>query len=427
MSSFADASSAPRIPTRTWTIILLLGLSGQVAWNVENTWFATFVYDTITPDSRPVAAMTAISALVATVTTLGMGAWSDRIGRRKPFILIGYVLWALSTAVFPAAAIPQAVGLGVFLVIVLDAVMTFFGSTANDAAFNAWVTDVTRRGNRGVVEGVLQALPVLATMIGMGVSGVVIDAFGYTPFFLALGGIVLLMGLIGGFLLTDAPDLRPSPVNSVWAELRELFRPASVKANANLFLVFAALGIFSIGLQISWPYELIYLNHTLGITKSEAGLITAVVAPVLILFALPIGRLTDKGHGFAVAVVGYIVAAIGFVGFGLSDSFLLLAVFGALKSVGILMNIVLVSWHRNLLPDDSRGAYQGVRLIFMVLIPMALGSAIGSALIQTLGDPVLIDGRAGVTPPAAVYWASALVTLCALIPVLLLRQRVPRH
>ena len=81
--SFADAGTAPRVPGRTWTIIVLLGLSGQIAWNVENTWFATFVYDTITPDSRPIAAMTAISAAVATATTLGVGAWSDRLGRRS--------------------------------------------------------------------------------------------------------------------------------------------------------------------------------------------------------------------------------------------------------------------------------------------------------------------------------------------------------
>jgi hypothetical protein len=32
---------------RTWLIILLLGLSGQIAWGIENSWFNTFVYDTL--------------------------------------------------------------------------------------------------------------------------------------------------------------------------------------------------------------------------------------------------------------------------------------------------------------------------------------------------------------------------------------------
>ena len=157
--AFARATRRPRIPALTWVAIVTLGLSGQIAWNAENNWFSTFVFDTITPDSRPIAVMTAVSAIVATVTTLVMGALSDRVGRRKPFIVAGYVAWAASTALFPTAGLAQSVGLAVFLVIVLDAVMTFFGSTANDAAFNAWVTDVSAHGNRGLVEGVLAILP----------------------------------------------------------------------------------------------------------------------------------------------------------------------------------------------------------------------------------------------------------------------------
>ena len=52
------------------------------------------------------------------------------------------------------------------LVIVLDCVMTFFGSSANDAAFNAWVTDVTSDGNRGRVEAVLAVMPLVAMLVG---------------------------------------------------------------------------------------------------------------------------------------------------------------------------------------------------------------------------------------------------------------------
>lgn len=413
-TDFTQAAAAPRVPARTWLVIITLGLSGQIAWNVENTWFNTFVYDTITTDSRPIAVMTAVSALVATLTTLLVGAHSDRIGRRKPIIVGGYVLWALSTALYPVSAIPEQVGFAIFLVIGLDAVMTFFGSSANDASFNAWVTDVTAQGNRGVVEAVLQALPVVATVIGMGVSGFVIDRWGYTLFFLVLGGLVLAMGLVGGSHLQESPDLRPTATASVWATLRAVFAPQSIKANANLFLVFVTWCVFSIGLQISWPYEVIYLNNTLGISKSQAGVITAMVAPVLLLLAWPIGRLVDRGHGFAVAATGYIISALGFAGFSMTSHFVVLAGFGVLKSVGILMAIVLGTWHRNLLPEDARGAYQGVRLVFVVLIPMVLGSAMGSLIIETSGGP----------PPPAIYWASAVVVGSALIPVAILRRRL---
>ncbi|MFV0427430.1 MAG: MFS transporter [Beutenbergiaceae bacterium] len=416
-ASAANSALGPRL----WLVIVLLGLSGQIAWNVENTWFNAFVFDEITPESRPIAAMTAISATVATIATGLAGSVSDRLGRRKPFILCGYLLWAISTVVFPMSAWPSQVGIAIFLVIVADAVMTLFGATANDAAFNAWVTDVTSASNRGLVEGVLNTMPVIATMIGMGVSGLVIDRFGYDLFFAALGGLVLTMGLVGSLLLRESPTLRPAPTDGVFAQLRRVLAPRAIRSHARLFLVFTTLAIFSIGLQISYPYEVIYLNHTVGLSKGTVGVITALVAPVLLLFALPIGRLTDRGHGFAVALVGYPVAALGFVAFSLTSHVVWLGVFAVLKSIGFLMNIVFLTWHRNLLPPESRGAYQGVRLIFMVLAPMAIGSAIGSLLIQTLGTPATIDGVAGLLPPPHIYWASAAVVAASLIPVAILR------
>ena len=35
-----------------------------------------------------------------TLATLTVGAWSDRVGRRREFIAAGYVLWGASTAAF---------------------------------------------------------------------------------------------------------------------------------------------------------------------------------------------------------------------------------------------------------------------------------------------------------------------------------------
>jgi len=51
-------------------LILILGIAGQIAWVVENSWFNTFVFDEITPNPWPVAWMVAVSAITATFTTL---------------------------------------------------------------------------------------------------------------------------------------------------------------------------------------------------------------------------------------------------------------------------------------------------------------------------------------------------------------------
>jgi len=134
-----DSNTA--VTKKTWIAIILLAFSGQLAWGVENQFFNTFMYDKITPHPRPISWMVAASAIAATLTTVLMGTLSDRSrtrwGRRKPFILFGYLEWGILTALFPSAAFFRPVTLAIEMAIIFDCIMTFFGSTANDASLNA--------------------------------------------------------------------------------------------------------------------------------------------------------------------------------------------------------------------------------------------------------------------------------------------------
>ena len=126
-----------RLGGRTWAALLTFGLFGQIAWVIENMYFNVFLYNTISGDTSMIAAMVAWSAVTATVTTLVMGALSDRLGRRKALIVIGYLLWGVSIGAFAfikRSPLAGAAHSAAVLVVVLDCVMTFFGSTANDAA-----------------------------------------------------------------------------------------------------------------------------------------------------------------------------------------------------------------------------------------------------------------------------------------------------
>ena len=130
-----------------WLALVIFSLTGQVAWTVENMYFNVFIYKMFHASAEAISAMVAASAVSATVTTLLIGALSDKIGKRKLFICGGYILWGITiwsfslvrmdviNALFPSGA--SAAALGVSITIILDCVMTFFGSSANDAAFNA--------------------------------------------------------------------------------------------------------------------------------------------------------------------------------------------------------------------------------------------------------------------------------------------------
>ena len=88
-----------KIGLRKWLVFILAGFVGQLAWAIENNYFNKYVFECTTNYSF-IPVMTAASAAAATITTLFMGAVSDRLGKRKAFISLGYILWGISIILF---------------------------------------------------------------------------------------------------------------------------------------------------------------------------------------------------------------------------------------------------------------------------------------------------------------------------------------
>ena len=200
---------------RFWLIVWGMGLAGQLCWNMENQWFNTFVYAKISQDVDIVTWMVILSAFVTTLSTFVFGTLSDRLGSRKRFVSIGYIIWGVATIVFglteflksPTGAALAVAGL---LVVLTDAVMSFFGSMGNDSGYNTWLNDYTNDSNKGQVGAALAALPVIGTVIGTVVGGMLVnvgnptvgtDAYNpsldnYQLLFWAMGLFVILVRLI---------------------------------------------------------------------------------------------------------------------------------------------------------------------------------------------------------------------------------------
>ena len=83
-----------------WLALTIFSLMGQVAWVVENMYLNVFMYKTFNASASNISAMVAASAITATLTTVFMGALSDRIGKRRLFICGGYILWGISIFAF---------------------------------------------------------------------------------------------------------------------------------------------------------------------------------------------------------------------------------------------------------------------------------------------------------------------------------------
>ena len=75
---------------RFWLALVIFSLVGQVAWVVENMYLNVFIYKMFAASAKQISLMVGASSVAATVTTLLIGALSDKLGKRKIFICGGY-------------------------------------------------------------------------------------------------------------------------------------------------------------------------------------------------------------------------------------------------------------------------------------------------------------------------------------------------
>ncbi|MBQ2667803.1 MAG: MFS transporter [Clostridia bacterium] len=415
---------------RFFLALVIFSLTGQIAWVVENMYFNVFIYKMFNASAAQISAMVSASAVAATVTTLLIGALSDKLGKRKLFICGGYILWGISilsfalirvdviSALFPMAASASAIG--VTLVIVMDCVMTFFGSTANDACFNAWLTDVTDSTDRGAAEGINAMMPLVAILAVFGgfMSFDLGKQESWTTIFCIIGGAVIVIGVLGLFLVHD-PVLKLDGNRNYFANIVYGFRTAVMRQNPRLYLCLAAFALFNISIQIFMPYLILY--YTVSLKMDNYVLIMAPAIILAAVFTAFWGRVYDR-IGFTRALIpaltmlccGYLVL---FFCRTTLPVFLgsLLMMCGYLSGMAVFGAVI-----RDYTPENRSGMFQGLRIVSQVLVPGVIGPAIGAAILKNAETVLGDDGTLSFVPNENIFLAAllaAFVLAVFLIPV----------
>lgn len=428
---------------KNWLLLLLFGTVGQIAWSVENMFFNLFVFDEVAPNLDAITLMVQLSGVAATVTTLFAGVFSDKIGNRRALISWGYAIWGVTVAIFGCISpelvgslfglpVAKAVSLCLTLVVLADCIMTVFGSTANDAAFNAWVTDNTKPSYRGSVEGILSILPLIAMLIVAGGFGIIKELVGYRNLFIGLGAVISISGILGIFLMKDADSLEK---NGGFRDIFYGFKPSVVKSHAPLYLTLLAVLIYGVACQIFMPYLIIFMTTYLHFEVIEYSIVFggAIILGAIVNFFLT--RLSDKKDKVKLMYIAAGIMAAGLLFMYLSsfitEKLTLLVLFG-ISGFVMIVGYIFVSALcgavvRDHTPVGAVGKMQGVRMVASVLIPMLLGPAIGNAINRARGVklPNLDSADVMTTeyiPASEIFLVGALATLL-IFAVLPLVQR----
>ncbi|MBQ9729445.1 MAG: MFS transporter [Clostridia bacterium] len=425
---------------KNWFILLLFGMIGQIAWSVENMYFNLFVYEEIAPSLSMITLMVQLSGVMATVATLVAGTWSDKVGNRRSFISWGYAIWGVTVALFGCLSqkttqnltgvnFEVAVSITLTAAIVGDCIMTLFSSTANDAAFNAWVTDNTEKEYRGKVEGIISILPLAAMLVVAGGFGMLVSAIGYKALFIALGVVISACGVVGIFTVKDSPALLK---NGSFKDIFYGFKPSVIRSNTPFYYTLLVVLVYGIACQIFMPYLIIYMKTYLGFSVLEYSAVFAIAIIAGAALNVYLTKLSDKKDKVKMLYLAAAIFAVGLLGMYLANfknktaDLIVFGIAGFVMITGYILVAALSGAQvRDYTPQGSVGKLQGVRMVFSVLIPMLVGPLIGNAINAAQGNKLSDLSSPDVMtteyiPAPEIFLAAAICTLLvfAVLPLL---------
>ena len=422
---------------KVWTSILLFGLIGQIAWVVENMYFSRFMQNEITRAPYATTLMVVFSAIFATVSTLIGGALCDRTGKRKLFICWGCVIWGFTIMMFalvPMKPSADKVLPMVILVVVMDCVMSVIGSISNDASFNTWITDISNTANRARVDTVLAVMPLVALAVVFGgfysLTNESATTSDWKKFFLILGIIPTVGGILGLFIMKDKEGINADKNNTFWSDFTYSLKPNVIKNNKMLYVCLAGNMVSAVAYQV-------YVNYLFNIVEGTLKIKNYIIPVGIIMVVAAIGSVIisalmdkyGKKHFYYPTIIAGIVGCIiiwcakFFVEKNETAEVAILIVGGILViGVSLVMAGLFTASYRDYIPKGKEGLFQGCRMVMYVLVPMIIGP-IAAQIIITSANKGVNDSE--IVYPMELFLGAAVIMLFAFIPAKIVRDNQP--
>ncbi len=146
-----------KVPRTVWAlgfVSLCMDLSSELVHGL----FPVFMTAVLGASMLAVGVVEGIAEATASIVKLFSGVLSDRLGRRKPLVVLGYALAAASKPLFPLA--------GSVPLVLVARFMDRVGKGIRGAPRDALIADVTPAAVRGAAYGLRQALDTVGAVLG---------------------------------------------------------------------------------------------------------------------------------------------------------------------------------------------------------------------------------------------------------------------
>lgn len=289
--------------SRSAIIIGLVSLLSDISGEMIYPILPLFLTQTLHAPATVVGLIEGV-AVGASTAIGGLSGWfSDRIGRRKPLAFAGYSLTAVTRPVIAAAQ--------VWPVVLAARFVERFGKGIRNAPRDALLAESTPQQHRGRAFGFERAMDSAGAVIGPLLALALVGwmGLGARSIFLISG----IPGALAALLILTVRERRNDAPSS--ATMTKFSLAGTTPEYKRLLLVTAVFGIAN-----SANAFLILRSQQLGLDRKSTILAYTLYNLVASLAALPAGVASDRFGRRNVLIIGFLVYAMSYAGFGASNA-----------------------------------------------------------------------------------------------------------
>ncbi len=286
-----------------------------------------------------------------------VGSRSDRtrtrIGRRKPFLILGAPMAALFFILVPFVREN-------FILIGTAILCTNIGMAIFRTPTVAYLGDLFQPKDRSKANGVINLMGGLGAAVALFGGGALYKIGVPLPFIVGSGVMLLAIGVVLIFvhepeLEEEGPDQESTP--GLWDNIRQV---ASGPDKNGIYLL-AAIFFWFVGWNAIEAFFTIYARQVLEIEVGTGTQMLTAFAATLVLFAIPSGLLATRIGRKPTILIGLSGMFLGLVlGFFIRDATVLLILLAIMGIFWAFININSLPMVYDLGGEESIGAYTGL-------------------------------------------------------------------
>ena len=306
--------------TRNVVILGLVSLFTDISSQMVFPLIPLFLISVLGAGAYAVGIVEGAAETTASILKVVSGFWSDKIKRRKPFVLFGYSLSTITKPLFALA--------GVWSFVLFVRVIERIGKGIRDAPRDAIVAESVSRDVRGKAYGFQRSMDGFGSIIGAVLAFFLLPILGYRNIFLFafIPGVLAVLIIL---FLKEKKVLVKEKVKSMSLEVS--FKKLSW--NLRLFIIVSA--IFAMG-QYGYAFLLLRAKD-IGLSDHISILLYIIFYVAYVLFAIPSGIISDKVGRKPVLIMGYFIFVLTSIGLvfvtGISSLLVFFILYGLFFSI----------------------------------------------------------------------------------------------